>query len=108
MGCGICSFGEKRESGRWVAISEDNHPLGYQDCEIFAFLAGVRNHHGIEPISKPRGLPSDAGRLAAVQFDMWGGDAHQSIRDAPAFTHGEVRIRFSSLHARQDRLYLTQ
>lgn len=43
---------------------------------LFAVLADVRNSYGIEPIHRPRGLPSDVSAVVKEQADNWGEDAH--------------------------------
>ena len=43
---------------------------------VFALLADIRNFYHIEPISKPRGLPSDVTNEIKLQSDSEGLDAH--------------------------------
>lgn len=61
----LCRVGdpdEERIYGDWVATSLVKLPEPWwesRDYETFARLAGVRNGHGVRPISEPRGLPAD-------------------------------------------------
>jgi hypothetical protein len=60
MGCDIHAYAEVRKDGIWTRhigrLRDD------RDYRSFALFAGVRNYEGaafIEPISEPRGLPTD-------------------------------------------------
>jgi len=46
-------------------------PFGGRNYSIFAFLAGVRNFSGVQPIAPTRGLPPDAGRWKGVKLGRW-------------------------------------
>ncbi|CAM4225477.1 hypothetical protein DEMA109039_11990 [Deinococcus marmoris] len=39
-----------------------------RDYELFAILAGVRNHLRVQPISPPRGIPRDAGEAVRAAW----------------------------------------
>lgn len=58
MGCDIYIYAEKRTASGYIAtkLDREDEPRIYA---AFAFLAGVRNYAGIEPLSESRGLPED-------------------------------------------------
>lgn len=58
MGCDIHSFVEVKQEGTWKQV-EGVFPFDWRNYSVFAFLANVRNYDCCEPISEPRGLPSD-------------------------------------------------
>ena len=51
-------------------------PYDDQSYALFAWLAGVRNYCGIEPLSAPRGLPPGVSYLVEQQWKSWGSDAY--------------------------------
>jgi len=74
VGCDIHLFVEIKIEGTWYAY---NHPHIKRYYKLFAKMAGVRNSGGIEPIAKPRGLPSDVSRVAKLVSDARGyGHSH--------------------------------
>jgi len=59
MGCDIHIYVEKKVSpteSHWRPMDWKDEPRIYG---AFAFLAGVRNYAGIEPLNEPRGIPND-------------------------------------------------
>lgn len=74
MGCDIHAHVEVKINGEWHHY---NHPRIDRWYDLFARMAGVRNHKGtIEPISEPRGVPEDATFITKFDMDNWGADAH--------------------------------
>ena len=83
-------WAETMENGIWkmvsdmpfendmVKYSEDyrNRPYFGRNYEFFSLLADVRNSYGIVPISKPRGIPSDASHGYLHQVESMEGDGH--------------------------------
>lgn len=45
---------------------------------LFAVLADIRNDGSIEPISEPRGLPTDISKRLFVERGQWGANAHSA------------------------------
>lgn len=45
---------------------------------LFAVLANVRNREGVEYISEPRGIPSDATEYTRECYKIWDIDAHSA------------------------------
>lgn len=43
---------------------------------LFSILAGVRNEYDIEPISMPKGIPSDCCDSVKTDIDSWRNDGH--------------------------------
>lgn len=104
MGCDIHLFVERRVEGTWVPAdkwvpdphkeSKDKNALmilcndryyNGRNYDLFAILADVRNGRGFagidtgdgfEPISDPRGLPSDVSTEVQSEFTRWGADGH--------------------------------
>lgn len=91
MTCDIHLFVEVKEKGNspWKSVDEWNtedkdylhvdydnkfYKGGYHST--FALLADVTNYQDIEPISKPRGLPTDISRELRTAIRQWGEDAH--------------------------------
>ncbi|MBE3039714.1 MAG: hypothetical protein IMZ62_13005 [Chloroflexi bacterium] len=73
MGCDIHLHIEVKVKGKWEHYSMSRPDRNY---ELFAKLANVRNNDGIEPISKPRGLPDGISVLTALDAAHWGSDGH--------------------------------
>lgn len=85
MGCDIHSRAEVRKDGKWEQVGyvfplDDfdrdyykrefgNEPFTNRSYGLFAFLAGVRNYSGIEPISEPKGMPEDASLSVRVEAE---------------------------------------
>lgn len=75
MGCDIHSYAERKDiNGQWGEI--DFQPFDWRSYGMYGFLADVRNYSGIEPISKPRGLPNDLTPIIKNTAKMWGLDGH--------------------------------
>jgi len=73
MGCDIHFHSEVKIKGKWHHHSECHIARNYP---FFAKIAGVRNHYGIKPISKPRGLPEDATELTKLASERMGSEGH--------------------------------
>lgn len=66
-------YGEKGEPKyKQVPLWEE------RSYNLFAILAGVRNHNDIEPISEPRGIPFNVSDEVLKDYKSWGGDAHSA------------------------------
>lgn len=83
MPCDIHTMIEVRFKGAdgWDAVSQA--PLYVpQDYTLFAYLAGVRAHDGIEPLVKPRGFPADKPERISTdtqyEFERWTDFAHDT------------------------------
>ena len=83
MPCDIHTMIEVRFKGAdgWNAVSQA--PLFVpQDYTLFAYLAGVRAHDGIEPLVKPRGFPAaKTERISADtqdEFGRWADFSHDA------------------------------
>lgn len=77
MGCDIHAHLEVKLNGGWHYLT----PVDFErDYALFARMADVRNSYQgrreIEPISKPRGLPSDAAFMTVFHSDVYGSDGH--------------------------------
>lgn len=70
MGCNIHTRAERCIVGKWHVIPGLS-PFDWRSYGMYAFLAGVRNYSGIQPIAPLRGLPSD---LALDDDNEWPGD----------------------------------
>ncbi len=46
----------------------------YRSYEFFSIIAGVRNHFGIIPITKPRGLPKDIDPVLLKEYNEYTGN----------------------------------
>lgn len=76
MGCDIHVCAERKGAdGNFEDVNIGDALCGRSYGE-FAFLAGVRNYSGVQPIAEPRGFPEDAASTTAQAFDDWGCDAH--------------------------------
>lgn len=85
MGCDIHTVAEVRRDGRWHSVGQyewlsvysdadpEDAPFEWRHYMMFALLAGVRNYEGIEPITQPRGMPSDASMEALAKRSYWTG-----------------------------------
>lgn len=91
MGCDIHSHAErKNESGAWEKIT-DLEPFDWRSYGMFGFLAGVRNYSDVPPIAERRGVPTDASREVAEDYERWDSDAHSaswlSVAELLAFNY---------------------
>lgn len=74
MGCDIHAFMEIKINGTWHTYNKPRIDRSYQ---LFAYMAGVRNHQNeITPISEPRGLPQDISLVAGLEYKDEEKDAH--------------------------------
>ena len=99
MGCDIHLYQEQKIDGRWksadtwsdkydegcVSVAYDDMIYTGRNYRLFSILANVRNGHGFagcktsdefNPISMPRGLPSDVSELVEAESKKWGVDCH--------------------------------
>ena len=97
MGCDIHCYAErKNKDGKWKIIgnvekeedgwiSIDYEPYHDRNYNLFAILANVRNEtafagcktgEGFNPISNPKGVPSDASEEYASLIKQWDSDGH--------------------------------
>lgn len=88
MGCDIHCYVEKLgDDGIWRSVDPvGNDPRWMRPGQLqwdfdrnycsFAVMAGVRNSHDMEPISEPRGLPSDVSPLVKAESDGFDVDGH--------------------------------
>ena len=74
MGCDIHLFVEHKRGDAWVSWGRESDVC--RDYDLFAKMANVRNYNGVEPISKPRGLPSDVSKTVAGISEAWDVDGH--------------------------------
>jgi hypothetical protein len=69
-----------------IQFAEDYYaPMVYKNWifdgrnyNLFAILANVRNYHNFNPISEPRGIPSDVTEFVSKAYESWGCDAHSA------------------------------
>ena len=59
MGCDIHIWAEKQNADGSSTIDKLDYASEPRCYGAFAFLADVRNYAGIEPLSEPRGIPTD-------------------------------------------------
>ncbi len=52
------------------------HPYDGRNYALFAFLADVRNHWGIDPIAPERGIPGDASQFVKNEVEAWNSNGH--------------------------------
>ena len=116
MGCDIHSLCEVKVEGKWTVVrdmfptsewerelytrrgkpnpNKKTAPLDDRHYGTFAWLAGVRNYSGIEPILEPRGLPRDMSDELKGEHEGWGSDGHSgswlSLGDLLGFDYDAV------------------
>ena len=75
MGCDIHFHTEVKINGKWHHHSQTRISRNYA---LFVKMAGVRNwnNSGINPISRPKGIPEDATFLTKLDSDKYGIDGH--------------------------------
>lgn len=73
MGCDIHLHVEVKVRGKWLHY---NHPRINRNYQLFAKMAGVRDYHEEDPISPPKGLPSDVTDTTKLDRDSWGIGGH--------------------------------
>ena len=97
MGCDIHCYAErKNKDGKWEIvgnvkkeedgwISIDYEPYHDRNYNLFDILANVSNEtefagyetgEGFNPISNPKGVPSDASEEYASLYEQWDSDGH--------------------------------
>lgn len=91
MGCDIHCYAERKSEQRYLEI--ECNSFDWRDYSLFAFLAGVRNYSGVDPISEPRGLPGDLSDEVAEEWDD-GFNYHSaswlSLEELLAFDYDQV------------------
>jgi len=105
MGCDIHFFVEvKQADGTWKWVKDKDKPFyDGRNYDLFAILADVRNGHGFagsktgdgfNPISDPRGLPTDASSEVREKAEDWGDDGHShsylSVAELRSFDWGQT------------------
>lgn len=83
IGCDIHVHIEVKMEGEWRHYSNPHVERNYR---LFSLMADVRNYKDLEPISQPKGLPSDVTYLTRVDHEHWGVDVH----DESYLTIGEL------------------
>ena len=73
MGCDIHAHFEIKLNSKWEHYS---HPRIQRRYNLFSRIAGVRNYDEIEPISTPKGLPTDLSVTTKFCADHRGVDGH--------------------------------
>ena len=84
MGCDIHIWIETRDgepgTRGWNIAASEALTYHSRDYQLFSWLADVRNDWGgplyVEPLSKPRGLPTDVSAEVGRQIAAWGSDLH--------------------------------
>ena len=88
MGCDIHMYLEKKDKkGIWNSFDYyriSSHPKEFEvvpiydsrNYSLFSILADVRNYGNNEPISEPKGLPSDCCKEINEEYQFLYGDAH--------------------------------
>ena len=91
MGCDIHCYVEVYENDKWSKVGavfpvgddaswlgEENidRPIYWAQYGLFAFLAGVRNISGVEPLAYPKGIPADISSAVLDIYNEWGDNAH--------------------------------
>lgn len=70
MGCDIHPYVECRNpSGAWEYDGID--VWDYRSYHLFGWLADVRNHSAVPPISEPRGVPGDLSAEVRERWESW-------------------------------------
>ncbi len=92
INCDLAIYGERQASpSRWEVIP-NFIPFSYvkfddiRNCNLFGWLAGVRNFSAITPLATPRGLPSDVDE--GINFDFT--RQYSNARHASWFTMAEL------------------
>lgn len=123
MGCDIHTIAEVRRDGCWHAVGQyewfavysdvdpEDAPFEWRHYAMFAFLAGVRNYEGIEPIVEPRGMPPDASHEALAKRSYWVGHTPSfvTLRELVEFDYDRPMSKISSATYREvlgDRFFL--
>lgn len=93
MGCDIHAFAEKKnDNGSYEMLPFS--PFDMRWYGAFGFLADVRNYSAVSPISKPRGIPSDASNEVIEECKSWGIDGHShswlSVNELLEFNYDEI------------------
>lgn len=91
MGCDIHVHCERKNADNTWAPVKVPGLFPNRDYKLFGFLANVRNYSGTPPISKPRGVPTNASPKVQKDFAGWGMDAHSatwlSVDELQAFNY---------------------
>lgn len=107
MGTSMYLHVEKRVGDKWIYVHAPQKPpqvadrttppidwymsMHYQCYEDMAVLAGVRNYDGIKPITKWRGLPTDASAelLAAKEWACETGGHWVTLAEIKAYDYNQ-------------------
>ena len=71
MGCDIHAYFEIKVNGKWLLYDQPNIERNYQ---LFSKMAGVRGDE--DPLSVPKGFPTDASEVVTLEYNWWGTDGH--------------------------------
>lgn len=78
MGCDIHALIERKNESRrddgsvyWTEWVNSGDPDIGRNYEMFAVLAGVRNHNGVTPLAEPRGFPGFESWQAHGDGERW-------------------------------------
>jgi len=73
MGCDIHAHLEIKVKDEWMYYAPAYIERWY---DLFAYMADVRNYNEVEPISRPRGLPSDITQMTVLHRQEDGPDGY--------------------------------
>lgn len=73
MNCDIHLHIEVKLNNKWEHYAAPSVPRFYK---LFAKMANVRNNGDVQPISEPKGLPSDLTTLTSYDVKRWDSDGH--------------------------------
>lgn len=96
MGTDIEIHLEEKVIDKWELVQQsdpENRLFDWRSYGMFAFFCGIRNYSGIQPISKPRGIPQDISpELKKILDDDY--DYHSaswlSIKELKEFNYNEI------------------
>lgn len=71
MGCDIHFHSEVKVNGKWECYGSNDIKRSYL---LFSKMAGVRGSEN--PISLPKGMPSDLSAISELDYNLWGADGH--------------------------------
>lgn len=81
-----------------------------RDYYLFAVLASVRNRDEVNPISQPRGIPTDVHAVTKEESDRWGSDGHShsylSLLEIKKYAALNPKVKASGLITQEASLKL--
>ena len=106
MGCDIHSFAERKVNGKQEKVGDHfslgewerkyykkekgENPFDWRSYSMFAFLADVRNYDHCEPISEPKGLPTDISGEVREEYgdgSDWHSASHLTTKELLDFDY---------------------